>query len=152
RPFDGTVAARVMDAILHSSPSAVSDPESGLSVGLRGILRKCLQKDPEDRYTTAEQLRDDLETLRTQPIRPVLTASTGVVHPGRGRLVVAGLLAVAALVGLAFAANIRDLRTRVGGLFGARRIDSLAVLPLANLSKDPEQEYFADGMTESLIA
>jgi serine/threonine-protein kinase len=33
-----------------------------------------------------------------------------------------------------------------------RRIESLAVLPLENLSRDPEQEFFADGMTESLIA
>ncbi len=33
----------------------------------------------------------------------------------------------------------------------ARRIQSLAVLPLENLSRDPEQEYFADGMTEELI-
>jgi TolB-like protein len=32
-----------------------------------------------------------------------------------------------------------------------RRIESLAVLPLENLSNDPEQEYFADGMTEALI-
>src|SRR5206468_2170586 len=32
-----------------------------------------------------------------------------------------------------------------------RRIQSIAVLPLENLSRDPEQEYFADGMTEALI-
>jgi len=32
-----------------------------------------------------------------------------------------------------------------------RQIESLAVLPLENLSRDPEQEYFADGMTEALI-
>ena len=31
------------------------------------------------------------------------------------------------------------------------RIESIAVLPLENLSRDPEQEYFADGMTEALI-
>jgi TolB-like protein/Tfp pilus assembly protein PilF len=34
----------------------------------------------------------------------------------------------------------------------ARRIESLAVLPLENLSRDPEQEYFAEGLTEALIA
>jgi TolB-like protein/Tfp pilus assembly protein PilF len=34
---------------------------------------------------------------------------------------------------------------------GANRIESLAVLPLENLSRDPEQEYFADGLTEALI-
>src|SRR5512143_2755646 len=33
----------------------------------------------------------------------------------------------------------------------AGRIHALAVLPLANLAGDPEQEYFADGMTEALI-
>ncbi len=33
-----------------------------------------------------------------------------------------------------------------------RRIESIAVLPLENLSRDPEQDYFADGMTEALIA
>ena len=40
----------------------------------------------------------------------------------------------------------------IAGLGGtARRIESLAVLPLENLSRDPEQEYFADGLTEALI-
>jgi TolB-like protein/Flp pilus assembly protein TadD len=33
----------------------------------------------------------------------------------------------------------------------SRRIESLAVLPLENLSHDPEQEYFAEGLTEALI-
>jgi hypothetical protein len=39
-------------------------------------------------------------------------------------------------------------RTRRGS---PRRIRSLAVLPLENLGRDPEQEYFAEGMTETLI-
>ena len=34
---------------------------------------------------------------------------------------------------------------------GVRKIQSLAVLPLDNLSRDPEQEYFAEGLTEALI-
>src|ERR1700745_1043901 len=32
-----------------------------------------------------------------------------------------------------------------------RHIESIAVLPLENLSRDPEQDYFAEGMTEALI-
>lgn len=39
----------------------------------------------------------------------------------------------------------------IGTLAGPQRIESLAVLPLENLSGDPEEEYFADGMTEALI-
>jgi TolB-like protein/DNA-binding winged helix-turn-helix (wHTH) protein len=47
--------------------------------------------------------------------------------------------------------NAGRLRDRLAGSSGALRIRSLAVLPLVNLSGDPEQEYFADGMTEELI-
>ncbi|HUU14275.1 MAG TPA: tetratricopeptide repeat protein [Terriglobia bacterium] len=49
------------------------------------------------------------------------------------------------------------MRDRILTAVGARRaapvphIESLAVLPLENLSRDPEQEYFADGMTDELI-
>jgi TolB-like protein len=36
-------------------------------------------------------------------------------------------------------------------LESVRRFESLAVLPLENLSRDPEQDYFAEGLTETLI-
>jgi TolB-like protein/Tfp pilus assembly protein PilF len=43
-------------------------------------------------------------------------------------------------------------RERAAEAAEPRRIQSLAVLPLENISRDPEQEFFADGMTESLIS
>src|SRR5439155_19057617 len=36
-------------------------------------------------------------------------------------------------------------------VFAPRGVESIAVLPLENLSRDPDQEFFADGMTEALI-
>jgi len=60
-------------------------------------------------------------------------------------LVVAGLATIAAI----YAALIFE-RSDSGDALP--RIDSLAVLPLANLSSDPEQEYFSDGMTDALIS
>ncbi len=61
------------------------------------------------------------------------------------------------LLGLAVAAvvlagvNVRGWRDRLFIRSPKTQIQALAVLPLTNLSGDPEQQYFADGMTESLI-
>jgi len=58
-----------------------------------------------------------------------------------------GLVVVVVLALIAF--NTAGLRLRFSGRPNAA-IRSLAVLPLENLSRDPDQEYFADGMTEAL--
>ena len=112
------------------------------------ILRKCFEKSPEARYQSAGELRADLERLaarrrlcpRLLPRAPGPGAAAG--SPSRA---VFSSIAVVALAALWRSGRLR------GGTAGGR-IDSLAVLPLSNISKDPEQEYFADGMTEALIA
>ncbi len=71
-----------------------------------------------------------------------------------------GVFSLFAVVGLLVALNVGGLRDRMMSLVGASvsrrmplpKIESIAVLPLENLSHDPEQEYFADGMTEALTA
>jgi TolB-like protein/DNA-binding winged helix-turn-helix (wHTH) protein len=71
--------------------------------------------------------------------------------PGSGwRLVlISGLVAIA-LVAAAFAVNVAGVRNWNIGR-GGPPIHSIAVLPLENLSGDPGQDYFADGMTDALI-
>ncbi|MCI0402260.1 MAG: tetratricopeptide repeat protein, partial [Acidobacteria bacterium] len=58
---------------------------------------------------------------------------------------------VVLLLGFVLGLNLGGVRDRLLGRPAAPEIDSLAVLPLENLSRDPEQDYFADGMTEALI-
>jgi len=58
---------------------------------------------------------------------------------------------VLATLVLVFAFNTLGVRAHLLGKASVPRIDSLAVLPLQNLSGDPNQEYFSDGMTDALI-
>jgi TolB-like protein/DNA-binding winged helix-turn-helix (wHTH) protein/Tfp pilus assembly protein PilF len=93
------------------------------------------------------------DVLEREPER-LATVSTVVAAgshrpTGRGWIVGAALGAAALLVAL-LVLNVGGLRDRLLSRAGPPRIQSLAVLPLANLSRDPEQEYFADGMTEAL--
>jgi len=83
---------------------------------------------------------------------PILPAP---IHPrvaARARAVVGGLAAlVLAAVALSLGLNVGGWRDRLLGRQRPPHIGSLAVLPLTNLTGDPQQEYFADGMTEELI-
>ena len=95
------------------------------------------------------------------PVSPPAAVGAGSARPREGRALpyklvalVAGLVVatLAVLLGL----NVTGLRDHLLKAVGAvreppLRIQSIAVLPLENLSRDPEQEYFADGMTEELV-
>jgi hypothetical protein len=83
------------------------------------------------------------------PAFPQVTAS-----PSASRFrVTAGAVTAAILLLIALGAllNLGGLRERLLGSAAVPRIESLAVLPLENLSHVPEQEYLADGMTQALI-
>jgi len=68
-----------------------------------------------------------------------------------GRLGVPLFWAISVALAVLLAFNIGGVRKRLFGRSDTPRIESLAVLPLANLSGDPQQEYFSDGITEELI-
>jgi TolB-like protein/tetratricopeptide (TPR) repeat protein len=61
------------------------------------------------------------------------------------------LISVALLGVSLFSMNVLRVRGRLSGRGQVSQIQSLAVLPLTNLSGDPAQEYFSDGMTDALI-
>src|SRR5215472_14709839 len=87
---------------------------------------------------------------QTQPAVQATPERAPSARGSRKRRVIAVSLATVALLGLAALAWRNNVRTPASGS-GPVHIESLAVLPLENLSKDPDQEYFADGMTDALI-
>jgi TolB-like protein/Flp pilus assembly protein TadD len=151
RAFREKAAAETLASILRDHPADVSESGRPVPPGVDGVVRRCLEKSPDERFQSARDLAFALrETLAST------TASTGVraIVPAAPAPQRRWIGAVAALLVAAVAAilvlNPGGLRSRLlpGG---PARIQSLAVLPLSNLSGDPQQEYFADGMTEELI-
>jgi len=67
------------------------------------------------------------------------------------RLFASAVLALTVLAAVLIGINSPTFRTRLFGNPSSSRIQSVAVLPLKNLSNDPEQDYFADGITEAVI-
>jgi serine/threonine-protein kinase len=154
RAFRGAPASRLIDAILHQSPLPPHTVNTRLSPELEHIILKCLEKDPENRYQSAKELSVDLRRVTARsshsalPSPPSETAVWGRTARRTGYAAAALLALAIVLVGT----NFGGWRARLLGGAAAPPIESLAVLPLANLSHDPEQDYFADGMTEALIA
>jgi eukaryotic-like serine/threonine-protein kinase len=156
--FGGNTAAEVHQAILRCTPVPARNFNPALPPRLEEIISKSLEKEREARYQAVSQLRDDLERLKqAESAHPSGTESkVGLRRLTRAPKVrlrqgvaISGIALVCVLALLAL--NISKLRTRLWGGGGPVHIQSLAVLPLENLSHEPEQDYFADGMTEELI-
>lgn len=136
-----------------------SDTEQGINTAIRKI-RQALHDDPDEPhfvqtvvgrgYRFIPAVHEEAPGPEQGPSsEAVPAAEVSSARPGsRARLawLVVALVLVAALVALGVGAVSERLFSRA-----VPPIRSLAVLPLENLSADPAQEYFADGLTDELI-
>jgi serine/threonine protein kinase/TolB-like protein/Tfp pilus assembly protein PilF len=148
RPFAGDSSATLMASILKERPPPVTELKRGLPARLAKVIQRCLEKDPAQRFPSGEAVREALEAVEATR-RPRVWRLPPAGSASRRRIVTAGL-AVFVLVVLGLADFFGRVSERSPAA-GAPEIEALAVLPLANLSADPEQEYLVDGMTEALI-
>lgn len=88
----------------------------------------------------------------TVPVERLPTEAAAAPRPRRtGQKLWIGALTLAGIVALLLGANVGGLRDQLRGKSSPPRIQSIAVLPLDNLTGDPAQEYLVDGMTDALI-
>jgi TolB-like protein len=154
-----TIAAVLMTEInLAGLPGSTPD-------AIRSLLRRCLERNPKNRLRDIGEARVALRDVigvegpppgssvgHSAPHAPTSPPASQRSQRTRWRL--AGMVAFAGAIALAGAILVLRAAGWPRALFGtpsAGPIRSLAVLPLENLSGDPGQGYFADGMTEALI-
>ena len=132
--FKGTGLHALLARQLMDRVPSLRKIDSGIPVFLDRAVARALAKDPDDRFATAGAFAEALTTGTVVPRvrarqsrRRVAGASTGVV-----------VVALAAW--------------GITAVLGGASMDSLAVLPLTDLTNDPEQEYVAAGVSEALIA
>jgi len=153
-PFTGSTSALVFDGILNQVPTPPSRRNPEIPAEVERIIHKALEKDREVRCQTAAELRADLKRLKRDTDSAKAASARHEVpdRPARSRQWVAVLAgSLLAILLVAVGLNLEKIRGWLHGTVEGPRIGSLAVLPLENLSRDPEQEYFAEGMTDELI-
>jgi len=149
-PFKGDHDQTVIHAILHREPKPLGKTRPGLPPGLEEIVLQALAKNPADRYQTMEELREDLEAVAEglKPLKAKRRLGRKILGIRTAYVYTTLTIVLALLLGL----NVGGLRNRLLGRAATAPAIRLAVLPFENLSGDPEQEYFSDGMTQEMIA
>jgi serine/threonine protein kinase/Flp pilus assembly protein TadD len=145
-PVSGETAMEVLRRAAEQTPKRPSLTNRHVPRDLETICLKCLEKEPASRYSSAVALAEDLERFcagRTIQARPA-GLTTRMWHWTRRNPAIAGL--AAALVALVSLSGI-VWREHI-----PRLPNGLAVLPFENLSADPDNAYFADGIQREILS
>ena len=149
-PFaEKSTARQLIAAHIGSAPPPLQVSRADVPPALAALVMSCLEKEADRRPQSAEAIVASLRGVETH-------ART----PRRGMLLAAGVAAVVIVGGLLYARARAPESPRGTGAAPAAPIGadsqpfaaSLAVLPLANYSRDPAQDYFAEGMTDELTS
>ncbi|HEV8509282.1 MAG TPA: protein kinase [Gemmatimonadales bacterium] len=139
-PFSGRTAFETSSAILSEPPHSMP---GSVPWAVRLVIERCLIKNPPARYQHAADVRDALDAIRRRRAWPLV-----------GRLFVAArrrtlyAIGAAAVVVLASASVGPRVWER---LVDARRISTLAFLPLENATGDAALDYYAAGLTDGIM-
>jgi TolB-like protein/Tfp pilus assembly protein PilF/predicted Ser/Thr protein kinase len=143
-PFKGEHDQTIIHSILKEQPRPIAELRPEIPKPLQELIGKALEKSRDRRYQSMDELFSDLRSL-TEGIEP-----EGIrIRRRRAKLLKWKRTAVyTGLAGMIFLLAAVALKLFTGH---AKSVDAIAVLPIENLTGDPEREYFVNGITDDLI-
>ncbi|HEY8225535.1 MAG TPA: protein kinase [Pyrinomonadaceae bacterium] len=176
RAFESESTIDTLHKIVHSPVPLVKDVNPAAPADLTRIVRRCLAKDPDERYQSIREAAIELRELRrelegaeeldtTVPPGSVgsttspetaggATASGAEVSASSAEYIITGIkrhkLAAVIILAILVLGGV-GLAAYLHARNTEVAIDSIAVLPFVNQSSDPDTEYLSDGLTESII-
>jgi TolB-like protein len=159
-PFSGRNDLEIMQSILHSAPRPLSDD---LPEALRTLVDKSLEKDPAERYQTMRDLVVDLRRVlrKSSDSQPAASTRPPPAQFSRRRWAVGAALVLVATIVAGAAIWMRGAGTTgaapaaepppVPAVRAAPASPRIAILPFDNLSPDPSNAFFTDGLHEEIL-
>jgi eukaryotic-like serine/threonine-protein kinase len=178
KPFEGDSLIKSLHKVVYEPAPLLADLNPASPPELQRIVRRCLAKDPEERYQTIKDVAIELKELRSemkeggasdisipppprstsptrQPVAATVVSETFAASPGTSAEYIVSGIRRHKLVSFLAVVILLALLSGFGFYWHARSgevaIDSIAVLPFQNRSSDPDTEYLSDGLAESLI-
>jgi TolB-like protein/Flp pilus assembly protein TadD len=131
-------------SILNEQPKPITDLRSEIPVSIGQVVDKALEKNPDKRYQQIDELLDDLKSISAGIVPEEIKARLRKEKLRKRKRAIL----YAGAVGLVIVIAVLALTLFTGP---AEAIESIAVLPLENLTGDMEKQYVVDGVTDQLI-
>ena len=143
-PFRGDAEPAVVYSILNEDPAPVTSLRREVPVGLEDVVERALSKDVAKRYQTMDEMLSALETVAEESQLGITRRRYAALKRLRRRKRL--LAGVVATVVVAVSVVLITTLYRTG-----QAIERIAVLPFENLSGDPDQDLYSNGITDELI-
>jgi TolB-like protein/tRNA A-37 threonylcarbamoyl transferase component Bud32/Flp pilus assembly protein TadD len=147
-PFAGGTTYETIKLLLDTEPRQPRLWNPKIDRDLSTICLKCLEKDPNRRYSSALALAEDLE--RWLKHEPILARRVGLITRGRKWVRRNPSITVMAALLLALAVPLGVIVWK-SAFVPPPRTTGIAVLPFENLSEDKENPSFADGIQDDIL-